>query len=116
MAHGWFDGHKKETDVICTIDSGIHMWHTLILEELAEDNEITQRERERVPIKNHTKMGYIMAYDGDSIDISKRMVYHRGTVQHGIAHTIKTEIDVGVIEFGTTNSDRWNAKTSKHKE
>ena len=40
-----------------------------------------------------------MAYDRDSIDISARMVYHRGTVQHGIAHTIKTEIDVGVIEI-----------------
>ena len=45
LGHGWFGGHKKETDVICTIDSGISMWHTLILEELADDNEITQRER-----------------------------------------------------------------------
>lgn len=59
-------------------------------------------------------MGYIMAYDRDSIDISARMVYHRGTVQHGIAHTIKTEIDVGVIEFDGTSADhRWDAETPK---
>ena len=55
-----------------------------------------------------------MAYDRDSIDISARMVYHRGTVQHGIAHTIKTEIDVGVIEFDGTSADhRWDAETPK---
>jgi len=39
-------GGCKETDVICTIDSGIAMWHTLILEELVETNEIIERERE----------------------------------------------------------------------
>ena len=47
LGHGWFKGHKKETDVICTIDSGIAMWHTLILEELADTNKIIERERER---------------------------------------------------------------------
>ena len=88
----------KETDVIDTIESSIGRYDIAIV-ELAEDNEITQRERERVPIKTNNRMGYIMAYDRDSIDISARMVYHRGTVQHGIAHTIKTEIDVGVIEI-----------------
>ena len=46
LAHGWFGGHIKETDVICTIDSGISMWHTLIIEKYEETNEITQRERE----------------------------------------------------------------------
>ena len=46
LAHGWFGGGCKETDVICTIDSGIAMWHTLILEELVETNEIIERERE----------------------------------------------------------------------
>ena len=62
-------------------------------------------------------MGYLMAREYDSIDISKRMVYHRGTVQHGIAHTIKTEIDVGVLEFdGTSSNHRWDAETPKQKE
>ena len=61
-------------------------------------------------------MGYTMASEGDGIDISPRMIYHRGTVQKGMSQTIKTSCDVGVIEFGTTNSDRWDAETPKHKE
>ena len=40
-----------------------------------------------------------MAYDGDGIDISPRMMYHRGTVQRGMAQTIKTSCDVGVLEI-----------------
>lgn len=39
-------GGCKQTDVICTIDSGISKWHTLIMEELVETNEIIERERE----------------------------------------------------------------------
>ena len=93
QGHGWFPGYVRETDIISCIDSGMWKWHIL----LVEANEII--ERERVPIKNRTKMGYLWAYDKDSIDISPRMVYHRGTVQHGISHTIKTSIDVGVIEI-----------------
>lgn len=84
----------KETDIIDTVQSSIGRWDIVIV----ETNKIT--ERERVPIKNRTRKGYLMASDGDSIDISKRMVYHRGTVQHGICHTIKTRIDVGIIEIG----------------
>lgn len=103
LGHGWFKGHKKETDVICTIDSGIAMWHTLILEELADTNKIIERERERVPIKDHTKMGYTMASDGDGIDLGLNRKNHRGTVKHGISHTIKTECDCGVIEIGNAD-------------
>ena len=40
-----------------------------------------------------------MASDGDGIDISPRMIYHRGTVQKGMSQTIKTSCDVGVIEI-----------------
>ena len=54
-------------------------------------------ERE-IPIKNRTKKGYLMASDGDGIDISPRMIYHRGTVQKGMSQTIKTSCDVGVKE------------------
>ena len=60
----------------------------------AKDLEIVERE---IPIKNKTKTGYLFAENGDSIDISPRMIYHRGTVQKGIAHTIKTSCDVGVL-------------------
>ena len=41
-------------------------------------------------IKNATKQGYLKADEGDGIDISTRMQYHRGTVQKGISQTITT--------------------------
>ena len=44
-------------------------------------------------------MGYTMAAEGDGIDISSRMEYHRGTVQKGMSQTIQTTCEVGVIEF-----------------
>ena len=52
-----------------------------------------------IPIKNATKKGYLEAEDGDGIDISSRMKYHRGTVQKGKAQTISTMggENVGVI-------------------
>ncbi len=46
---------------------------------------------------NNTKQGYLIAEDGDGVDISGRVQYHRGTVQKGLAQTIKTTIDVGVV-------------------
>ena len=50
-------------------------------------------------IKNATKKGYLEAEDGDGIDISGRMQYHRGTVQKQKSQTINTMggEDVGVI-------------------
>lgn len=41
-------------------------------------------------IKNATKKGYLEAEDGDGIDISSRMEYHRGTVQKGKTQTLTT--------------------------
>lgn len=41
-------------------------------------------------IKNATEKGYLEAYEGDGVDISSRMQYHRGTVQPGMAQTITT--------------------------
>ena len=41
-------------------------------------------------IKNATKKGYLEARDGDGIDISSRMEYHRGTVQKGKCQTLTT--------------------------
>ena len=60
-------------------------------------NLITQRER--VLIKNNSKLGYTWAEDGDGIDLGLHRKNHRGTVKHGISHTIKTECDCGVIEI-----------------
>lgn len=52
-----------------------------------------------VPIRNATKDGYLMVEDGDGIDVSSRMETHRGTVQKGMAQTLKTQADVGVLEM-----------------
>ena len=41
-------------------------------------------------IKNATKKGYLEATDGDGIDISSRMQYHRGNVQKDSIQTITT--------------------------
>ena len=46
QGHGWFGGYVKQTDVISCVDSGMWKWHILIVEELVDANEITQRERE----------------------------------------------------------------------
>ena len=43
------------------------------------------------------KEGYLLAEDGDAVDISGRMEYHRGTVQKGVTQTIKTTPDIGVV-------------------
>ena len=68
--------------------------------EEVSKNELIKAERERVPIKNNSKLGFVWAYDGDGIDLGLHRKNHRGTVKHGISHTIKTEIDCGVIEIG----------------
>ena len=41
-------------------------------------------------VKNATKQGYLEATDGDGVDISGRMQYHRGTVQKGMTQTLST--------------------------
>ena len=44
-----------------------------------------------IAIKNATKKGYLEAEEGDGIDISQRMEYHRGTVQKGLSQTLSTQ-------------------------
>lgn len=50
-----------------------------------------------IKVKNATKKGYLEATDGDGIDISSRMQYHRGTVQKNKAQTLTTQCDRGVV-------------------
>lgn len=53
-----------------------------------------------VPIKNATKQGYIIAYDGDGIDISYlNSKTKRGRVQPQISQTLTTSDNIGVILF-----------------
>ena len=57
---------------------------------------VVKVEDEGIPIKNATQKGYLIAKDGDGVDIGGRMHTHRGTVQDGVSQTLKTSIDVGV--------------------
>ena len=52
-----------------------------------------------IRVKNATKKGYLEATDGDGIDISSRMEYHRGNVQKGKIQTLTTSggNDRGVV-------------------
>lgn len=52
---------------------------------------------ESLKIRNATKQGYLEGTEGDGVDISKRMKYHRGNVQKDKCQTLKTQNDVGVI-------------------
>lgn len=42
----------------------------------------------KIYIKNATKKGYLEAEEGDGVDISSRMQYHRGNVQKGMIQTL----------------------------
>ena len=50
-------------------------------------------------IKNNNSKGYLEATEGDGIDISARMEYHRGTVQKGKSQTLTRTggADIGVV-------------------
>ena len=48
------------------------------------------KEPVKILIKNATKQGYLEAFEGDGIDISSRMEYHRGTVQKDKTQTLST--------------------------
>ena len=60
-------------------------------------NFVTGKNDPVIPVKNATKQGYLLAKEGDGIDISSRMETHRGTVQDGLAQTINTKCDGGVV-------------------
>ena len=54
-------------------------------------------------IKNATKKGYLEATEGDGVDISSRMQWHRGTVQKESIQTLDTQCNVGVVVKGEKN-------------
>lgn len=61
---------------------------------------IIEKERKKgIPIKNATEQGYLLAEDGDGVDISTRMGNHRGTVQKGSCQTLTCQggENVGVV-------------------
>lgn len=85
-AHGWNEGIIKKPDAIQTIDSSIGKWHLL----LGEVGGVT--------IKNNTRQGFDIALPGDSVNLSyPNSETRRGRVGRGVAQTILTEQEQGVI-------------------
>lgn len=66
-------------------------------EKFAVVEKDNDESKEGIPIVEATKKGYKVAHDGDGVDIGGRMASHRGTVQKGLAQTLKTNCDVGVV-------------------
>ena len=66
---------------------------------LARTITIEKGEGQKILIKNATKQGYLEAEEGDGVDISSRMQYHRGNVQPQSIQTITTSggNDRGVV-------------------
>lgn len=56
-----------------------------------------------IEIRNANKKGYLEAYEGDGVDISSRMQWHRGTVQKESVQTLDTQCNVGVVVKGDEN-------------
>lgn len=72
----------------------------------------------KILIKNATKQGYLEAKDGDGIDISSRMEYHRGNVQKDKIQTLTTSggNDRGVVTLGNYSPSNHNASRIVDKE
>lgn len=77
---------------------------TITMRVSASNNIFVAVDENLLKIKNATKQGFLEATEGDGIDISGRMQYHRGTVQKGMSQTITTAggNNVGVAIAVTT--------------
>ena len=73
-----------------------------------------------IPIKNNTSQGYEMATFGDGINISGRMKYQRGNVQHGLSQTLTTKSNVGIIDelqlLGNATNKTFNNGKDIHQQ
>lgn len=87
----------KDCSPTLTTRSGAYAAGMVLTSNLDDKNEEKKVGEELLKIKEATKKGYKEAYDGDGVYIGGRMEFHRGTVQKGMAQTLKTSADVGVI-------------------
>ena len=67
IGHGWNKGHIKEKDIICTIDSGISKWHTLIGEKVKR-------------IGNYSPSGHNASSRVDQDGLAPTVMENHGTV------------------------------------
>ena len=66
---------------------------------------VARRLGEGFLVKEATKTGYKLAYPGDSISLAYMTTARRGRVGHGIAHTLTTSPDQGVLCFVDMNEN-----------
>ena len=89
---------EKDKIIACETryDEGIRCFKNNIIGSL---RTIDACRNKCILIKNATKQGYLEATEGDGIDISSRMQYHRGNVQKDSIQTITTSggNDRGVV-------------------
>ena len=98
----FIDAYNKtvNSEVAGTITTRVSDSNCTFIAKKQNDNVCDElvSEGEYIPIKNNTKQGYLLAEEGDGIDISGRMQYHRGTVQKETCQTLTTGGDnVGVV-------------------
>ena len=74
-----------------TVDKDISKTLTTRVGAYCAGMQLVKDEKNKIYIKNATSKGYLEATDGDGVDISSRMEYHRGTVQKGKTQTITTK-------------------------
>ena len=92
-----FETLGKEICPTITTRTGAYAGGMVLTSDYATEEE-KQIGKDFLKIKEATKKGCKIAEEGDGIDISGRMKYHRGTVQKGISQTLLTSGDnVGVV-------------------
>lgn len=94
------DGNVRKTAATITTNAG----------QRASDNFIK--------VKNATKQGYLEATDGDGVDISSRMQYHRGTVQKEMIQTLDTQggESKGVVVLGGIGEKKSNGGSQWYQQ
>lgn len=88
--------------------------NTKIDRRLGDSNYVIDGEEEIsckdfLKIRNANRKGYLEAYEGDGVDISSRMQYHRGTVQKQSTQTLDTQCNVGVVVKGGSKDKEVNS-------
>jgi len=99
LDHKWLNDIRYNNNTVCETryDEGIRTFKNNICGSLRTIDACGNKCV--IQIKNATKQGYLEATEGDGIDISSRMQYHRGNVQKDSIQTITTSggNDRGVV-------------------
>lgn len=75
--------YNRRTGVVLSPEGAM----TTLLARTQGDNSMIV---DYIPIRTANSKGYILAEEGDGVDISTRMEYHRGTVQKGKTQSLTT--------------------------